>query len=89
MFQEFVNRAGFNAPGLHPAMALLARQIPRLGRVFPENFLVHMLTGEVPIDQVQRHELTLGAARHPLARHCARCSKPRLPNAIQRTVMST
>jgi hypothetical protein len=39
--------------------------------VFPELFFVHVLAGEVPIDQVQRHELSLGSARHPLARRIA------------------
>lgn len=68
MFQEFVNRSGCPTPGLSPGWRLLSRSVPRLGRAFPELFFVHVLAGEVPIDQVQRTELKRGPALHPLVR---------------------
>jgi hypothetical protein len=40
--------------------------VPKLGRTFPELFFVHVLGGEVPIDQVQRTELRRGDELHPL-----------------------
>jgi hypothetical protein len=68
MFQEFVNRSGFDAPGMDGVLAWLARRVPALGRSFPELFFVHVLGGEAPIDHVQRTELRRGAALHPLHR---------------------
>jgi len=65
MFQEFVNRAGFDIPGLSRLMRFQARGIVRLGRVFPELFFVFVLGGEDPIDHVQRDALRQGGA-HPL-----------------------
>jgi hypothetical protein len=68
MFQEFVNRSGFDAPRLSPWMQHVTRMVPRLGRVFPELFFVHVLAGELPIDYLQRRELRHGAVMHPLLR---------------------
>jgi hypothetical protein len=68
MFQEFVNRSGFDAPGMSPFIAWQARRVPALGRTFPELFFVHVLSGEAPIDHVQRSELRRGDALHPLLR---------------------
>ena len=68
MFQEFVNRSGFDAPGMSPFMAWTARRVPGLGRRFPELFFLHVLGGETPIDLVQRQELRRGDALHPLKR---------------------
>jgi hypothetical protein len=68
MFQEFVNRSGFDAPGMGPLMAFTARRVPALGRRFPELFFLHVLGGETPIDNVQRQELCRGASVHPLKR---------------------
>jgi len=65
MFQEFVNRTGFNAAGLHPIHDLACRRIIRLGRRFPQLFLF-VLGGEDPIDYVQRRELRSGTHLHPL-----------------------
>jgi hypothetical protein len=71
MFQEFVNRAGFDVAGLSPAMQFQARQIVRLGRRFPELFFVFVLGGEDPIDHVQRRALQRGDA-HPLLQRIMR-----------------
>lgn len=68
MFQEFVNRSGFDSPGMSPFMAWQARRVPALGRTFPEFFFIHVLSGETPIDHVQRTELRRGAELHPLQR---------------------
>lgn len=68
MFQECVNRTGYDAPGLHPLLRATSRSIPRLGRVFPEMFFMHVLAGEVPIDRVQRADLRRGALLHPMQR---------------------
>jgi hypothetical protein len=71
MFQEFVNRAGFDVGGLSPLMQFQARQIVRLGRRFPELFFVFVLGGEDPIDHVQRRALQRGDA-HPLLQRIMR-----------------
>jgi hypothetical protein len=68
MFQEFVNRTGFDIPGLPPLMRFGSRQVVRFGRTFPELFLVFVLGGEDPIDHVQRTALHGGRAVHPLLR---------------------
>ncbi|TMC50119.1 MAG: diiron oxygenase [Chloroflexi bacterium] len=65
MFQEFVNRAGFDTPGLSRFLRFQARQVIRLGRKFPELFFVFVLGGEDPIDHVQRVALRNGDS-HPL-----------------------
>ena len=54
MFQEFVDRSGFDVPGLSRPMQVMARLVVRLGRVFPELFFVFVLGGEDPIDHLQR-----------------------------------
>jgi hypothetical protein len=66
MFQEFVNRSGFNAGGLHPIHDLASRRIIKLGRRFPQLFFLFVLGGEDPIDYVQRRELRSGKHLHPL-----------------------
>jgi len=68
MFQEFVNRSGADVPPMSAGYRLLARTVPRLGRVFPELFFMYVLAGEVPIDQTQRAVLRKGDAIHPLVR---------------------
>src|ERR1700757_4279018 len=57
MFQEFVNRSGFDAAGLPAAYRFGSRRIVRLGRRFPQLFFLFVLGGEDPIDYVQRREL--------------------------------
>jgi len=66
MFQEFVNRSGFDAAGLHPVHRFGSRRIVRLGRRFPQLFFLFVLGGEDPIDYVQRRELRSGRELHPL-----------------------
>jgi hypothetical protein len=66
MFQEFVNRAGFDIPGLPPLMRLGTRQVIRFARTFPELFFVFVLGGEDPIDHVQRQALRSPRPIHPL-----------------------
>ena len=66
MFQEFVNRSGFDARGLSKGDQRAARFIVSLGRRFPPLFFVFVLGGEDPIDYVQRRTLRSGADIHPL-----------------------
>jgi hypothetical protein len=68
MFQEFVNRAGFDIPGLPPLMRFGTRQVIRFARTFPELFFVFVLGGEDPIDHVQRDMLRSTRPIHPLLR---------------------
>src|SRR5262245_42423983 len=68
MFQEFVNRTGFDIPGLVWWQRLGARQVVRFGRTFPELFFVFVLGGEDPIDHVQRMALRERGQLHPLLR---------------------
>jgi len=66
MFQEFVNRTGFDLHGIAWWQKLGARQVVRFGRTFPELFFVFVLAGEDPIDHVQRQALRSGRPLHPL-----------------------
>lgn len=66
MFQEFVNRTGFDIPGLPRHLQVVTRQIVALGRRFPELFFVFVLGGEDPIDHVQREALRRTGEIHPL-----------------------
>jgi hypothetical protein len=68
MFQEFVNRTGFDIPGLPPLMRFGTRQVIRFARTFPELFFVFVLGGEDPIDHVQREMLRSERPIHPLLR---------------------
>jgi hypothetical protein len=66
MFQEFVNRSGFDANGLDRVERAASRFIVSLGRRFPPLFFAFVLGGEDPIDYVQRRELRSGRTIHPL-----------------------
>jgi len=66
MFQEFVNRSGFDARGLSKVDRAGASFVVGLARRFPELFFVFVLGGEDPIDHVQRRELRRGGTIHPL-----------------------
>jgi hypothetical protein len=66
MFQEFVNRSGFDAIGLDRVERAASRLIVSLGRRFPPLFFAFVLGGEDPIDYVQRRELRRGRVIHPL-----------------------
>src|SRR5438034_1404033 len=68
MFQEFVNRTGFDIPGLGGLDRFLSRTVIRLARIFPELFFFFVLGGEDPIDHVQRTALRSGRDIHPLLR---------------------
>jgi hypothetical protein len=66
MFQEFVNRAPFDLPGLPWIMRIGSDRIVKLGRHFPQLFFMFVLGGEDPIDHVQREALRSGDDLHPL-----------------------
>lgn len=68
MFQEFVNRSGFDIPGLTGVHRFLSGRVPMLARVFPELFFIFVLGGEDPIDHVQRQALRRAHPVHPLLR---------------------
>ena len=72
MFQEFVNRAGFDARGLGGIERLGGRIIVRLARRFPELFFIFVLGGEDPIDHVQRRLLRREEPVHPLVERIIR-----------------
>jgi hypothetical protein len=65
MFQEFVNRSGFQVRGLSRIDRVGARVVLNFARWFPELFFIFILGGEDPIDHVQREHLRRGD-RHPL-----------------------
>ena len=72
MFQEFVNRSGFDAKGLGGLDRFGAGIVASLGRRFAPLFFVFVLGGEEPIDHVQRRALKNGTALHPLAERIMR-----------------
>lgn len=66
MFQEFVNRTGFEMAGLGWRERLASPRIVLLGRRFPELFFMFVLGGEDPIDHIQREMLRSKENMHPL-----------------------
>ena len=66
MFQEFVNRAGFDLPGLPWLDRQLSRVVVHFARAFPELFFLFVLGGEDPIDHVQRQLLRSGRPVPPV-----------------------
>jgi hypothetical protein len=67
MFQEFVNRTGFDIPGLGRMDRYGSEMVVKLARKFPELFFIFVLAGEDPIDHVQRQALRTDRSRiHPL-----------------------
>jgi hypothetical protein len=66
MFQEFVNRSGFDIRGLPRFLRIRSRIVVRMGRQFPELFFVFVLGGEDPIDHVQRERLRSGDPMPPI-----------------------
>lgn len=72
MFQEFVNRSGFDPPGLSWDMKLGARFVVGLARRFPPLFFLFVLGGEDPIDYTQRRALRSGQPTHPLVERIMR-----------------
>lgn len=71
MFQEFVNRSGFDARGLGRFDRIGARVVIGLARWFPELFFMFVLGGEDPIDHVQRRSLRRDG-NHPLLQRIMR-----------------
>lgn len=65
MFQEFVNRSGFDITGMPWAIRLASRQVVTLARTFPELFFLFVLGGEDPIDHQQR-KILRNETPHPL-----------------------
>src|SRR5205809_962469 len=68
MFQEFVNRTGFDVAGLGFWDRFGARRVIAAARRFPALFFVFVLGGEDPIDHVQRTALRSAQPIHPLLR---------------------
>ncbi|MGH9214132.1 MAG: AurF N-oxygenase family protein [Acidimicrobiales bacterium] len=67
MFQEFVNRSGFDPPGLPWPLRIGSRFVVRLARRHPPLFFMFVLGGEDPIDYTQRRQLKDHAGQgHPL-----------------------
>ena len=67
MFQEFINRTGFQMPGLSGLERRGADLVVKYARNFPELFFVFVLAGEDPIDYVQRRSLRKNRKdTHPL-----------------------
>jgi len=66
MFQEFVNRAGVDVPGIRGVVKNLSPVIVLMAKVFPEWFFTMVLAGEEPIDHVQKQILRSGTELHPL-----------------------
>lgn len=66
MFQEFVNRAGLEAPGLAWDMKVGSRGVIAMARRAPAMFFIFVLGGEDPIDHVQRTVLRSDKELHPL-----------------------
>jgi hypothetical protein len=68
MFQEFVNRTSIDVAGMTGIVGMLSRPIVQVGYYFPELFLLFVLSGEEPIDQVSRAKLRSERSFHPLYR---------------------
>ena len=66
MFQEFVNRTGFDVAGLPWWAKLGTRVIVPMGTWFPELFMTFVIGGEDPIDHFQRKALRTKGDIHPL-----------------------
>ena len=71
MFHEFVQRTGLDVrpPKI---LGLAQRQIIGFGRRFPELLFMFVLSGEDPIDWVQRRMLSSGRRLHPLIERISR-----------------
>jgi hypothetical protein len=68
MFQEFVDRSGFDIPVFPLWMRLANRPVIGSASWFPEMFFLHVLSGEEPIDFLQRRLLRDSTDLHPLLR---------------------
>jgi hypothetical protein len=70
-FHEFVRRTGLDVR-LPRIVGIGERQVIRMGRTFPELFFMFVLSGEDPIDWMQREMLKSGHAVHPLLERITR-----------------
>ncbi|MFE3225313.1 diiron oxygenase [Nocardia sp. NPDC059228] len=68
MFQEMVNRIGIDVPGMSPILKQLTHLVPPLASVFPNLFFMAVLSGEEPIDHIQKAILRAGEDIHPIMR---------------------
>ncbi|WP_442790137.1 AurF N-oxygenase family protein [Nocardia sp. CDC160] len=68
MFQEMVNRIGIDVPGMGPILKQLTYIVPPLASIFPNLFFIAVLSGEEPIDHVQKAILRAGEDVHPIMR---------------------
>ncbi|WP_405490035.1 diiron oxygenase [Nocardia sp. NBC_00511] len=66
MFQEMVNRIGIDVPGMGPILKQLTYLVPPLASLFPNLFFMAVLSGEEPIDHVQKAILRAGDEVHPI-----------------------
>jgi hypothetical protein len=65
MFQEYINRSPFEPPGMSPDVRRAYKGVAELGRTAPELFFLCVLSGEEPIDFLQRKQLD-EQTTHPL-----------------------
>jgi hypothetical protein len=70
-FHEFVMRTGLDVR-LPRIVRIGERQVIRMGRTFPELFFMFVLSGEDPIDWMQRRLLQSGHTIHPLLERISR-----------------
>ncbi|MEU1209653.1 diiron oxygenase [Nocardia sp. NPDC005825] len=68
MFQEMVNRIGIDVPGMSTILKQLTYLVPPLASVFPNLFFMAVLSGEEPIDHIQKAILRAGEDIHPIMR---------------------
>jgi len=66
MFQEFVNRTGFDVPGMPWLYRAAADAMLLAGRFLPELLFLFALGGESPLDHMQRSSLRDDPRIHPL-----------------------
>lgn len=71
MFHELVQRTGLEV-SVPKIVRLAERQVIGFGRWFPELFFLFVLSGEDPIDWVQRRMLRSGRPLHPLIERISR-----------------
>lgn len=72
MFQELVNRTGYDVHGMPLALKVLAKRfVVPLNKWFPELFFLFVLGGEEPVDHLQRRQLRDGHS-HPLVERIMR-----------------
>lgn len=66
MFQELVNRIGFDVPGMQWWMRWLSPLMPLYAGPFPNCFFFGVLAGEVPVDVMQTNALRGPDSLHPI-----------------------